>query len=191
YAKAFKDFEPGKNDEDVKYSAQGTTRLAQANAATDQGRVDALWDCFAKFQPSKNTKSINLVKDLQNAVMVVKDKSYGPKAVEKLAAPVTDPKDPAQGMDQIQFWQATAARLVGELKFTGAVKPLVKVLMTPTKGDLIFPVRLALTKMPKESEPVLIAALKGSDPELAELATKYPETGYVPDRKSTRLNSSH
>lgn len=180
YAKAFKDFEAGKNDDDVKYAAQGTTRLAQKGPIADQGLVDALWDCFAKFQPSKNNKSINLVKDLQNAVMVVKDKSYGAKAVEKLAAPVSDPKDPAQGMDQIQFWQLTAARLIGELKFTPGVKPLVKVLMTPTKADLIFPVRLALTRMPKEAEPVLIAALKGTDPELAALADKYPEKAYIP-----------
>ncbi len=180
YAKAFKDFEAGKNDDDVKYAAQGTTRLAQKGPIADQGLVDALWDCFAKFQPSKNNKSINLVKDLQNAVMVVKDKSYGAKAVEKLAAPVSDPKDPAQGMDQIQFWQLTAARLIGELKFTPGVKPLVKVLMTPTKADLIFPVRLALTRMPKEAEPVLIAALKGTDPEFAALAEKYPEKAYIP-----------
>ena len=180
YAKAFKDFESGKNDDDVKYAAQGTTRLAQAGLATDQALVDALWDCFAKFQPSKNTKSINLVKDLQNAVMVVKDKSYGAKAAAKLAAPVSDPKDPAQGMDQILFWQTSAARLIGELKYTPGIKPLVTVLMTPTKADLSATVRLALTKMPKESEPVLIAALKGSDPDLAKLGDTYPEKGFVP-----------
>ena len=179
YAKAFKDYEAGKNDEDVKYAAQGTTALAKAGPIADQGLVDALWECFAKFQPSK-AKSINLVKDLQNAVMVVKSPSYGPKAVEKLAAPVSDPKDPTQGMDQIQFWQLTAARLIGELKFTPGVKPLVKVLMTPTKGDLIFPVRLALTRMPKEAEPVLISALKGTDPDLAALAEKYPEKAWLP-----------
>jgi len=180
YAKAFTGFEPGKNDDDVKYAAQGTSRLATtAGVQMDQALVDALWECFAKFQPSKNNKSINLVKDLQNAVMTVKSPSYGPKAVEKLGAPVTDPKDPAQGMDQIQFWQATSARLIGELKFTGGVKQLVKVLMTPTKGDLIFPVRLALTRMPKESEPVLIQALKGEG-EFAELAKGYPEKNYIP-----------
>jgi len=179
YAKAFKDYEPGKNDEDVKYAAQGTTSLAKAGPIADQGLVDALWECFAKFQPSK-AKSINLVKDLQNAVMTVKSPTYGAKAVEKLAAPVTDPKDPTQGMDQIQFWQLTAARLIGELKFTPGVKPLVRVLMTPTKGDLIFPVRLALTRMPKESEPVLISALKGTDPDLASLAEKYPEKAWIP-----------
>jgi hypothetical protein len=179
YAKAFKDYEPGKNDEDVKYAAQGTTSLAKAGPIADQGLVDALWDCFAKFRPSQ-AKSINLVKDLQNAVMTVKSPTYGAKAVEKLAAPVNDPKDPKEGMDQIQFWQLTAARLIGELKFTPGVKPLVRVLMTPTKGDLIFPVRLALTRMPKESEPVLISALKGTDPDLASLAAKYPENAWIP-----------
>lgn len=180
YAKAFKDFEPGKNDDDVKFAAQGTTRLAAANQATDQGLIDSLWDCFAKFQPSKNMKSINLVKDLQGAVLAVKDKSYGQKAADKLNAPVTDPKDPAQGMDQIQFWQNTSCRLIGELKFTGGIKPLVKVLLTPTKADLIFPARLALTRMPKESEPVLIGALNGSDAELAALANAYPEKAWLP-----------
>lgn len=179
YAKAFTSFEAGKNDDDVKYAAQGTSRLATTGKPMDQALVDALWECFAKFQPSKNNKSINLVKDLQGAVMTVKSPSYGTKAVEKLAAPVTDPKDPAQGMDQIQFWQATSARLIGELKFTGGVKQLVKVLMTPTKADLIFPVRLALTRMPKESEPVLIQALK-AEGEFAELAKAYPEKAYIP-----------
>lgn len=179
YAKAFKDFEPGKGDDDVKFASQGTSRLAAAGQATDQALVDALWDCFAKFAPSKNTKSINLVKDLQGAVLAVKHPSYGPKATAMLAVPVANPQDPEQGRDQLQFWQASAARLVGELKYTAAVKPLVKVILTPTKADLIFPVRVALTRMPKEAEPVLIAALKGTDPELADLAKEYPERGHV------------
>lgn len=178
FAKAFKDYEAGKNDEDVKFAAQGTTRLAQANKLTDQPLIDALWECFAKFQPSK-AKSINLVKDLQTAVKTVKHASYAPKAVALLAAPVTDPKSPDQGMDQIQFWQLTAVQLIGDTKFTPGVKPLVTVLMTPTKKDLTFPVRLALHKMPKEAEPVLIQALKGEG-DFAKLAESYPDKAYVP-----------
>ena len=178
FAKAFQDYEPGKNDEDVKFAAQGTTRLATAGKLTDQALIDALWDVFAKFQPSK-AKSINLVKDLQTAVKTVKHPSYAPKAVALLAAPVTDPKSPEQGMDQIQFWQLTAVQLVGDTKFTPGVKPLVTVLMTPTKRDLTFPVRLALHKMPKEAEPVLFQALKGEG-DFAKLAESYPEKAYVP-----------
>lgn len=178
FAKAFKDYEPGKNDEDVKFAAQGTTRLAQEKKLTDQALIDALWDCFAKFQPSK-AKSINLVKDLQTAVKTVKDPSYGPKAVALLGAPVTNPKDPSQAMDQIQFWQLTAAQLIGDTQFKPGVKPLVTVLMTPSKRDLTFPVRLALHKMPKDAEPVLIQALKGEG-DFAKLAEAYPEKAYVP-----------
>jgi len=178
FAKAFQDFEPGKNDEDVKFAAQGTTRLAQSGKLTDQALIDALWDVFAKFQPSKS-KSINLVKDLQTAVKTVKHSSYAPKAVALLGAPVTDPKSPEQGMDQIQFWQLTAVQLIGDTKFTPGVKPLVTVLMTPSKKDLTFPVRLALHKMPKEAEPALIQALKGEG-DFAKLAEAYPEKAYVP-----------
>lgn len=177
-AKAFKDYEPGKNDDDVKFAAQGSSRLSTTGKLTDQNLVDALWDCFAKFRPSQ-AKSINLVKDLQSAVKTVKHPSWGPKAVALLAAPITDPKNPEQGMDQLQFWQLTAVQLIGDTKFTAGVSPLVKVLMTPTKKDLIFPVRLALHKMPKEAEPELIKALKGEG-DYAKLAEAYPEKAYVP-----------
>jgi hypothetical protein len=178
FAKALKDYEPGKNDEDVKFAAQGSSRLSTAGKLTDQPLIDALWDCFAKFQPSK-AKSINLVKDLQSAIKTVKHPSWGPKAVALLSAPVPAPITPEVAMDQIQFWQLTAAQLVGDTKFTAGVGPLVKVLMTPTKKDLTFPVRLALHKMPKEAEPELIKALKGEG-DYSKLAEAYPEQGYVP-----------
>lgn len=177
-AKALKDYEPGKNDEDVKFAAQGTSRLATSGKLTDQALIDALWDCFAKFQPSQ-AKSINLVKDLQGAVKTVKHPSYGPKAVALLAATVTDPKNPKEGMDQLQFWQLTAVQLIGDTKFTAGVGPLVKVLMTPTKRDLTFPVRSALQKMPKEAEPELVKALKGEG-DYETLATLYPDKAHVP-----------
>jgi hypothetical protein len=180
FARAFKAFVPGTNDDELKYAAQGTVRLAQAGRANDPRLAAALWDCFASFTPSKHTRSINLVRDLQAAVMSVKDASYGPKAVELLTVPVLDPRDPAEGMDKIQFWQLTAARLIGELRYAPGVKPLVRVLMTPAKRDLVFPVRSALTRMPRESEPVLLVALAGTDPELAALAASYPDNGSVP-----------
>jgi hypothetical protein len=119
------------------------------------------------------------VKDLQAAVKTVKHPSYGPKAVSLLAAPVLHPDNPQEGMDQIQFWQLTAAQLIGDTKFTAGVKPLVQVLMTPTKKALTFPVRLSLHKMPKEAEPELMKALKGEG-DYAKLAESYPEKAYVP-----------
>jgi hypothetical protein len=176
-AKALRDYEPGKNDDDVKFAAQGVSRLAAGNKLTDQQLIDAVWDCFAKFKPSQ-AKSRNLIVDLQSAVKTVKHPSWGPKAVALLAAPV-DPAKKEDQTDQIEFHQLTAAQLIGDTKFAPGIVPLVTVLLTPTKQGLLFPVRLALHKMPKEAEPELIKALKGEG-DYAKLAERYPEKGYMP-----------
>jgi hypothetical protein len=170
-AKAFNEYEPGKNDEDVKYASQSVTGMANAGKKLDQNLVDALWNTFSKFQVSK-AKSINLVKDLHDAVLTVDDPSYGPKAVALLAAPV-DPKNPDSVRDQLQFWQMTAIQVIGEEKFTGGIKPVVNVMITPEKQDLRATANAALMKMPKEAEPVLLAAFTGSDPDLARTAAAW------------------
>jgi hypothetical protein len=166
-AKAFNEYEPGKNDEDVKYAAQAVKGLADSKKLGDQNVKDALWNCFSKFQVSK-AKSINLVKDLHDAVVSVSDPSYGPKAVEKLAAAV-DPKNIDNVKDQIQFWQLTSIQVISELRFAPAIKPLVTVLLTPAKSDLRATTNTALMRMAKDSEPQLVAALNASDPDFAKL----------------------
>jgi hypothetical protein len=171
-AKAFNDYEPGKNDEDVKYAAQWTNGLASGGAFTDQGVIDALWNCFSKFQASK-AKSINLLTDLHDAVLSVAHPSYGPKAVEKLGGVVLD--TPESQMDQVMFWQKTSIQVLREIKFGPAAKPLVKVLLTPAKGDLRATANAAIMVIPKEAEPALVGALNGSDAELAKLAGEVPE----------------
>ena len=176
-AKAFNEYEPGSNDEDVKFAAQSVIGQAQAGKLTDQNVIDALWGCFAKFHAS-NAKSINLVTDLHDAVLAVKDPSYGPKAVAKLASAV-DPTVPAQSLDQIQFWQRTAIQVIGELKFAGAAKALVTLVLTPTKKDLRATANAALLRIPQAAEPQLIAALNGTDPDFAKLAALFEEKSYI------------
>jgi hypothetical protein len=177
WAKAFNEYEAGHNDEDVKFSAQAVSALAKAGKLTDQGVIDALWNCFSKFQVSR-AKSINLVTDLHDAVLAVKSPSYGPKAVEKIGAPV-DPKVVEQAMDQIQFWQRTSLQIISELKFTPAAKALVAVVVNPAKADLRATANAALMRMPKEAEPLLIAALKGTDPDFAKFIPLYENKAYT------------
>jgi hypothetical protein len=177
FAKAFNEYEPGKNDEDVKFSAQAVANMAKQGTLTDQGVVDALWTCFSKFQASK-AKSINLVTDLHDAVLAVKSPSYGSKAVEKLGAPV-DPKNVEQVRDQIQFWQLTSIQILNELKFAQGARALVTVVVNPAKRDLRATANAALLRMPKEAEPLLVAALKGTDPELAKFAAQYEDKSFA------------
>ena len=170
-AKALNEYDPGKNDEDVKYAAQSITGMVALGKPLDPSLVDALWSTFAKFRASQ-AKSINLLTDLHDAVIAVKSPTYGPKAVDKLAAPV-DLKSTDSQRDQIQFWQLTSIQIIRDIKFTAGVKPLVKVLLTPEKKDLWATVEAALMHVPKESEPVLISVLKGDDPELAKMSAAF------------------
>lgn len=173
FAKALTDYEPGKNDDDVKFSAQATTNMAKAGKLTDQGLIDALWTCFSKFQISK-AKSINLVQDLTNAIIAAKHPSWGPKAVEKVSQPFNPAPDDKFANDQFEFTQGTSIRVIGLLKFAGGVKPLVTALLTPSKASMRNAIRNALLKMPKEAEGALIGALKGTDADTNALYKNYP-----------------
>jgi hypothetical protein len=176
-AKAFNEYEPGKNEEDVKYAAKAVQGLAEAKKLTDQTVKDALWNCFDKFQVSK-TKMFELVKALHDAVVAVSDPSYGPKAVAKLNAAV-DPKNIDSVRDHLQFWQITAVQVVGDLKYAPAAKPLVTILLTPTKKDLVATAQNALLKMAKDAEPILIGALNGTDKDFATLEAIDTNKDYI------------
>jgi hypothetical protein len=171
------------DDPELKAALESTKKLAAQGPLADHALVDALWTCFDRFRPSQAT-SINVVRDLADAIMAVKDASYAAKAAAKIAVPIGDAKDPAESMDQIQFWQAISIRLLGELHHGAGVRALVTVLLDDAKKDLVYVVRTALAKMPKDAEPLLIATLAGTDAELAQIAGKSADqawTGRVVD----------
>ena len=80
------EFEPKKSDEDAKWASLSIKGMAETGKPVDPTLVDALWNCFSKFRASQTNLS-ELVKGLHDALLAVKSPSYGPKCVEKLAAP--------------------------------------------------------------------------------------------------------
>jgi hypothetical protein len=177
-AKAFNEFEPKKTDEDVKWASLSVRGMAESGKPVDPTLVDALWNSFSKFRASQTNLS-ELVKGLHDALLAVKSPSYGPKCVEKLAAPVLDPKNPEQARDQIQFWQLTCIQVEKELKFGPAARSLVTVVLTPSKKDLYATASSALMAMPKEAEPLLISALNASDPDFVKLEGLWEQKSWV------------
>jgi hypothetical protein len=161
-AKALKDFEMGKTDDEVRVSCESINAMAKAGVKLDKTTIDALWDTFAKFQLSK-AQSQRLYQGLHEAIINVHDASYGDKAIEKLKAPVAEGVDSQK--DQISWWQLTSIQVISELRYTKAVKQLVLVLLTPSKIDLNASTRTALLKMAPAAEPELIKALLGQDPD--------------------------
>jgi hypothetical protein len=172
-AKALKNFEMGKTDDEVRVACESTNAMAKAGVKLDQTLIDELWNVFAKFHLSKTT-SQRLYQGLHDAIVTVHDPSYGDKAIEKLKAPVMPDNIDSQ-KDQINWWQLTSVQVISELRYTKAIHQLILVLLTPSKVDLNATVRMALLKMPKDSEPELIKALNGSDPEYAKAGEAYKD----------------
>jgi hypothetical protein len=175
FTKAFNELEAGKSEEDGRYAAVAVGGLAK-EGKTDAAANAALWNCFAKLKHS-DTKSEHTAREIQNALLAVKDPSFGPKAMAMLEMPVVNPKDPTEARDKIMFWQSVSLRVINELKFGGAAKTIIKLILTPTKNDLRALANKSIMLMPKDHEPLLIAALNGTDPDLAKLVEAYPEKG--------------
>jgi hypothetical protein len=164
-AKALTSFESGKTDDEARVSCESIKFMANAGTKLDQTVIDALWAVFAKFQLSK-TNSQRLYQAIHDAILAVKDPSYGDKAIDKLKFPV--PANPSVDVqkDQLMWWQLTAVQILSDLQYTKAAKQLVITLLTPTKtGALGASIQFALLKMAKAAEPELIKALNGSDPD--------------------------
>jgi len=164
-AKALKDFEMGKTDDEVRVSCESINAMAKAGIKLEQPVIDELWNVFSKFRLSKTT-SQRLYQGLHDAVVTVHDPSYGDKAIEKLKVPVpavaSDTVDVVK--DQVNWWQLTSLQVISELRYAKAIPQLVTVLLTPAKIDLNATTRTALLKMATDAEPELIKALNGQEP---------------------------
>lgn len=184
-AKALNDFELGKTNDDVKFAAESVGVMAKQGVKLDKSVVDGLWSCFIKYKPSV-TNSIQGTQALHDAILAVKDPSYGDKAILAIKAPVVmDDSLHANGTkkvnNQLEFWQTTSIQVLKELKYKAAAKPLVEVLMTHNKLGIANLASAAIQRMPKEAEPFLAAGLTGSDPDLAKLQAEWDkDKGYVP-----------
>ena len=161
--KALKDFEMGKTDDEARVACESIHAMAKAGVKLDQPLVDELWSMFSRFKLSK-AQSERLYHAVHDAVIAVRDPSYGDKAIAKLAAPVTPDVDSQK--DQLMWWQLTSVQLLSDMRYAKAAKPLVVTLLTPTKTSTLgATIQFALLKMAKDAEPELIQALSGQDPD--------------------------
>jgi hypothetical protein len=160
--KVLKDFKPeGGAEEDTRWAvrAVGAMKLKGASAP--------LLDVFGKLRPSKLKKVPELYRDVRDAMLELKDPSWEPALIEKLNRPINDRKDIANLKDEM-FWQITSAEVLGTLKSTGAVKPLIKAVLSPMKADVGATAVNALIKIGKPAIAPTIAVLKSEDKELME-----------------------
>lgn len=101
--------------------------------------ADNVIAAFAKLKYS-DAQQDNLFRDVQAAAQAVATKSHSKIMLELLDKPIPSEKDgkkvdPKAVNNQV-FWQYNAMTILGKLKDETAIKPIVKVLLTPAKSAI-------------------------------------------------------
>lgn len=165
-----------KDNADIKWAARaaGTLKLPSLG--------EPLLQAFMKLRASTMLGGVTY-KDMNDAMADVHQQSWAGPLRTMMEADIILPKggndkdriDPYR--DQL-FWQTTAAKLLGVLKDSAAVEPLIKVMLDPAKADIQLTALLALVKIGKPVLPEAIKLLKGENDKLKAFAVRRAkETG--------------
>jgi hypothetical protein len=156
--KALKDYKPDSNEENVRWACRAVAAMKSKNAA------GPLMEVFTKIKPSK-PKASTIYRDVHEAMVSLLDPSWEGQLIATLGRPVE--KEGPAAVDETNL-QTTAAQVLGLMKSEKAVKPLIKVLLSPTKVGSQTTTVLALVKIGKPAIGPATALLKGEDKELRD-----------------------
>ncbi len=165
--KAFDEFakqpKTSKDDADIKWAARANEDLKLP------GLSDPMLQTFLKMKTSSMLGGV-VYKDLNEAMLAVKDKSWVGPLIAKLEAPVNRPtgkdKEVADDFKDQLFWQTTSAEVLGRIGDPAAVEPLMKVMLDPTKVDVQRTALLALVKLGKPAADAATKLLQNKDEKL-------------------------
>lgn len=168
--KAFTEFAAhptgSKDASDIKWAARAEKDLKLASLG------DAMLQAFLKLKAHTMLGGI-CYRDLNQAMVAAPQKSWVGPLIQTLSHEMKVPKD-RKDVDKIddyrdqQFWQTTAAEVLGEIRDPQAVQPLLKVMVDPTKGDVQATAVLALTKIGQPAVNAAEKLLDGSDQKLVD-----------------------
>lgn len=154
FVKVLKDYKPDATEEDVRAVCRAVTSMKLKSAATP------LLEVFTRLKASK-PKAQTTYRDVHDAMVAVSDPAWEGQLVTLLGHNV-DMKDQAALNDEM-FWQITSAEILGNLKAAAAVKPLIKMLLSPAKVAGHIDSIYALMKIGKPSIGPVVALLKGEE----------------------------
>ncbi len=177
-AKALKDFEMGKTDDEVRVACESINAMAKAGVKLDQTVSTSCGTSSPSSSSRRRTASASTRRSTRRSLNV-HERSYGDKAIDKLKGPaVADNVDSQK--DQLMWWQLTSVQVISDLRYTKAVKPLLVALLTPSKtATLGATIQFALLKMAKDAEPELIKALNGQDPDYVKAAEGFEDKANI------------
>ncbi len=168
--KAFEEFTKkpatAKDESDVKWAAQATGNLKLESLAVP------MVEAFAKLRASTMLGGVTY-KDYADSMLDMPSKAWVGPLSARLEQEITPPGKDKSAIDPFrdqQFWQATAAQLLGMIGDPAAVEPLMKVMLDPNKADLHPTAVLALVKLGKPTVDAAAKLISGKDEKLVAFA---------------------
>ncbi len=159
----------GRGGEDLKWAARAVADMKMASGA------DELIGAYAKLR-ADSEEGGPVYRDLNAAMLEMADKSWTKPLIDKLEPNLELPKQDEKNKEKItefrnqQFWQTTAAQVLGAIGDPAAVDPLLKVLLDPAKANLHADAVVSLVKLGKPAVARATQLLAGEDKEMVDLA---------------------
>lgn len=134
----------------------------------------ALFKIFTNLQAATpKAQNRSFFRLLNNVLVEISDPSWESELITMLNKPIksAQQKNMKELTNQV-YWQVTAAEILGNLKSEKAVKPLIKVVLSPFKANIATTAINALIKIDKPALDAAVALMNGEDTELKEYATE-------------------
>ena len=188
FKKAFEDFakspKTNKDDTDIKWAAIAVGDMKE------EALAQPMLEAFLKLRANTMLGGV-VYKDYNAAMLQMPNKAWAGPLMQKLEAEVSRPgpqqkkdKDAIEEYMDQQFWQTTAASLLGKIGDPAAVEPLMKVILDPAKIDFQATAMVALIQLGKPATERAIKLLKGQDEKLESYCLRrIKDTGGDPKGK--------
>ncbi len=180
FKKAFEDFaknpRTNKDDQDIKWAAIAVGDMKEESLA------GPMVEAFMKLRANTMLGGV-VYKDYNAAMLSLSSKSWAAPLITKLEAEVTRPerkkdKEAVEDYMDQQFWQTTAAAVLGKIGDPSAVDALIKVILDPAKIDFQPTAMVALIELGKPATDAAVKLLQGKNEKLESYCLRrIKETG--------------
>jgi hypothetical protein len=157
FLKALKDYKPDATEELVGFAARAVAAMQLKSAS------GPLFEVFRKIRTSQR-KTRDVYRPVHSAMITLLDRAWEDDLISILERPI-DRKVPTSLTDEM-FWQSTAAECLGLMKSEKAVRPLIKITLSPPKAAAHMTAVLALVEIGKPAVAPTVAVLRGQDQDL-------------------------
>lgn len=159
WARAANDYQPGDPSVDLVTAAQAIAGCQPPEPSA----TDALLKAFLRFEV--DGPDSQGAWPLRRALVSISAPSWEGDLIRVLQRPMHG----AQAHNEAS-WQGTAAQILGNLRSEPAVRPLLKVMVDPSKAPVHTAAAEALLQIGARAMPAVLAAVEGRDAELLAYA---------------------